>query len=291
MALDSASAQRGRIVPKRIAACALSPYTSPVMIPKLFRPASFLALFVFLPAALAAERGPLYVDLSASPLYARSGFDPGAIGACPRADRLVEAVPPAGTAGRTVRPTDLDSSGRALEGLFLARLPQDHGFHLPRPLPRIGSHSGVLSGADGRARSARDVFRGDRRRLGDLPQREAGEERDASRGERVHPPAPKPRATSTSRWTAGYSAKGQRPGSQDRHRPHLPGLGLQPGEALLYRRVLRDRTRKRGRGPHDPHRPLPFHRPLPPLHVPRRAGAIKHNLFYGLSRSTSGSTY
>jgi len=82
-------------------------------------PVFFLAFLLISPAALTAERGPLYVDLAASPLYARAGFDPSLIGSIPAAGSPGwKLVPPAGGAGRTVRPTDLDLPGVPRRGLF-----------------------------------------------------------------------------------------------------------------------------------------------------------------------------
>ena len=120
------------------------------MNPRLSRPASFLALLVLLPAALAAERGPLYVDLSASPLYARSGFDPGAIGAIPAIGSPGwKLVPPAGAAGRTVRPTDLDLPGVPARGFFSLVSHETMDFTYLVPFRVSAAMAGLLSGADG----------------------------------------------------------------------------------------------------------------------------------------------
>jgi PAS domain-containing protein len=64
-------------------------------------------------AAAAPSRGPLYVNLNASPVYVRVGFDPKALSAIPAAPAAGgwKIVPPAGFGGRTVRPVDLNLPG------------------------------------------------------------------------------------------------------------------------------------------------------------------------------------
>jgi PAS domain-containing protein len=76
------------------------------------QPAALLALLLFVPTAIAAERGPLYVDLNASSLYAAIGFDPGALTTIPAPGAPGwKVVPPAGSSGRTVRPPELNLAG------------------------------------------------------------------------------------------------------------------------------------------------------------------------------------
>ncbi|HET7839486.1 MAG TPA: histidine kinase, partial [Rectinemataceae bacterium] len=62
--------------------------------------------------AAPASRGPLFIDLNAQSLYARVGFDAGALTALPAPGaRGWKTVPPAGAGGRTVRPADLGFEG------------------------------------------------------------------------------------------------------------------------------------------------------------------------------------
>jgi PAS domain-containing protein len=82
------------------------------MRPKLPRPAAALALLFLAAAAVAAAPGPLFVDLNASTIYAKTGFDPNALTGVPLlgADRWI-ALPPAGPGGRTARPADFGFPG------------------------------------------------------------------------------------------------------------------------------------------------------------------------------------
>jgi PAS domain-containing protein len=70
------------------------------------RPALLLAIFLLAPSALAAApaRSPIYVDLEASPLYVRVGFDPKALNALPPKGAIGwKVLPPAGSVGRNAR--------------------------------------------------------------------------------------------------------------------------------------------------------------------------------------------
>ncbi len=81
----------------------------------LLRPVLFLAVYTLAyaaPPAIAESLDPLYIDLAASPLYARTGFDPAFIGSVPAVVYPSwKVVPPAGPFGRTVRPSDLGLEG------------------------------------------------------------------------------------------------------------------------------------------------------------------------------------
>jgi PAS domain-containing protein len=71
------------------------------------------AVFLAAPTALAAAPDdPLYVDLNASSLFARIGFDPSLIGIAPaHGEPGWKELPPAGPAGRLVRPIELGFEG------------------------------------------------------------------------------------------------------------------------------------------------------------------------------------
>jgi PAS domain S-box-containing protein len=75
--------------------------------------ATLIAALLLAPAALAAAAAdPLYVDLNASPLFARSGFDARLIGEAPAAGAAGwKVLPPAGPAGRLARPIELGLEG------------------------------------------------------------------------------------------------------------------------------------------------------------------------------------
>lgn len=80
----------------------------------------FVSLFLFIaPTAIVAAHGPLFIDLAASPLYARIGFDPAYIDTVPATGTPGwEKLPPAGAAGRTVRPVDLSLVGIPKRSFF-----------------------------------------------------------------------------------------------------------------------------------------------------------------------------
>jgi PAS domain S-box-containing protein len=125
------------------------------MTAKLSRPAAFLAALLLSPAAIAAgpAHGPLFVDLNASPLYARLGFDSGALTALPAPGAAGwKIVPPAGAAGRTVRPGDLGLEGFPKRPPFsLTRYPaMELTYLLPFQVSReMAALVGAGSGAEG----------------------------------------------------------------------------------------------------------------------------------------------
>ena len=81
----------------------------------LLRPVLLFAVCILAyaaPPVVAESHDPLYIDLAASPLYARMGFDPAFIGSVPApVYPSWKVVPPAGPFGRTVRPSDLGLEG------------------------------------------------------------------------------------------------------------------------------------------------------------------------------------
>ena len=81
----------------------------------LLRPVLLFAFYILAyaaPPVVAESHDPLYIDLAASPLYARTGFDPAFIGSVPASVYPSwKVVPPAGPFGRTVRPSDLGLEG------------------------------------------------------------------------------------------------------------------------------------------------------------------------------------
>jgi PAS domain-containing protein len=68
-----------------------------------------LAALILAPVTIAAAPAdPLYIDLNASPLFARVGFDSGRLDSITApASQGWQVIPPAGAVGRTVRPADL----------------------------------------------------------------------------------------------------------------------------------------------------------------------------------------
>ncbi len=77
-------------------------------------PAALCLLLMSLAAGAGAQSpsNPLYVDLNASPIYARIGFDPIFLGAIPEPGAPGwKSLPPAGRAGRTARPGDFKLEG------------------------------------------------------------------------------------------------------------------------------------------------------------------------------------
>lgn len=80
----------------------------------------FASLLLFIaPTSIVAAHGPLFIDLAASPLYARVGFDPAHIDTVPANGAPGwEKVPPAGAGGRTVRPVDLSLAGIPRRSFF-----------------------------------------------------------------------------------------------------------------------------------------------------------------------------
>ena len=122
------------------------------MKPKLSGPACFLAVLLVAPASLAAERGPLYVDLAASPLYARAGFDPSLIGSVPAPGSPGwKMVPPAGGAGRTVRPTSLGLPGVPTRGFFSLAPHAAMDFTYLIPFRVTAEMASLLAGSGGSA--------------------------------------------------------------------------------------------------------------------------------------------
>ncbi len=114
------------------------------MMPK--RPRLLAALLVLLALAPAATAAPpsMRVDLNASPLYARVGFDPGLIGSIPAAGAPGwKVLPPAGAAGRLARPIELGFAGMPTRPPFsLASYPTMEftyliPFTLPNPAGRV----------------------------------------------------------------------------------------------------------------------------------------------------------
>jgi len=78
------------------------------------RPAALFAVMILAASAIAAapERGPLYVDLDASPLYARVGFDSNALTATPaRGAKGWVMIPPGGPVGRDARAGEIGLEG------------------------------------------------------------------------------------------------------------------------------------------------------------------------------------
>jgi PAS domain-containing protein len=84
------------------------------MIPKLLPFAALLAFALIAPEGIAAApaRDPLHIDLNESPLYATVGFDLKTLTTIPANGAPGwKAIPPAGPAGRTVRPGELGFPG------------------------------------------------------------------------------------------------------------------------------------------------------------------------------------
>ncbi len=105
-------------------------------------------LFIVLLGAFAAH-GPVFVDLSASPLYARVGFDPAYITFVPTAASPGwEVVPPAGFAGRTVRPADLNLPGVPKKPFFSLEPSQTLQFTYVIPF-QVSAEMARLVGAAG----------------------------------------------------------------------------------------------------------------------------------------------
>jgi PAS domain-containing protein len=104
-----------------------------------------------LSAALCSAAAPArdsYIDLNASPLYARVGFDPALIGSIPAPDAAGwKMLPPAGAAGRVVRPVDLGLPGIPKRPPFsLASYPtMEFTYLIPFQAPAgMASRSGAL---------------------------------------------------------------------------------------------------------------------------------------------------